>query len=321
MSVIIRKEQARQKGWKFLPAKHAGGRSPIAPLAASVLAVAIAVVALGYVSAPSVEPPSPSTVKAAKLASKPPAKPAPAEASKAALRLEADRLTAALLAFKKDHGALPSALTELVPLYLSDTDSSTPGLVGSWALEGYTLKKPDVSEIACRTLNPKEILTPIDHGVTGLRCVSVEDKHTAFYRIDEAPAPLAGFWQLNLQADRDGKLVSWKVTSEARLVETCEHAATLNQTVVLDSSERSVSVSVCLPAYEQEVAQIGQGLNLLEGSASLHIPIVADEQQWTLSIEAQACNFGQRTLSRLSLKPGAHVSAPSALSCDLKPTV
>lgn len=252
------------------------------------------------------------------------AKPADAQKEVSELNNQASKVMAALLAYKQEKGALAGKVAELLPRHLSPADGAEKWAT-KWSIEGYSLLAPGLSESACRLLSGGK-LTPIDHGRTGLQCVSENGVHKGVYRIDAGEPPLKGFWKFDIEGKLSGKLSTWKVTGAETFVHRCngdnvnagKAATQWTQEVELHSKSSLIKRTLCLPVYEQEVTPVEQGMSLLEGNDRIYLSGVANEQPWSLSVSAQACDFGARVSATISLRPAQVPASSSKVSCDLR---
>lgn len=252
------------------------------------------------------------------------AKPVDAQKEVSELNNQASKIVAALLAYKQERGSVAGKVTELIPRYLSPAEGAERW-ASKWAVEGYSLRIPGLSEEACRLLSGGK-LTPIDHGRTGLQCVSEKGAHQGIYRIDEGEPPLKGFWKFDIEGKLTGKLSIWKVQGSETFVQRC-HGDNVNagkaatewtQEVELDAKNATVKRVLCLPAYEQEVTPLEQGMSLLEGHDHVALSGMANEAPWSLNVSAQACDFGARVSATIFLKATPSQALPPNVSCDLR---
>lgn len=240
------------------------------------------------------------------------------------LHAEASRLVAAILAYKEDKLSFPKKLSDLTPLFLADTPTNK-NLLSKWTFsEENVLRRAGLGESACRQLTDGS-LAHIDHALKGLSCVASEDDKTftALYRIDSGKPPLKGFWQIELKGALKDTLSTWKIVGNPKLTTTCTGDKELSQQVELNKDKNSYSQVLCIPAYEEEVKLVQQGISLLGGSEQLIVQGSAMDAPWALRIQAQACDFGRRVVTRLDLsrQVTSASTAPSLLSCDLKPLI
>lgn len=315
MAVLLKKKKAlASAGWAAWSASLKSSK-PLFPTVMMLVGLVSVSVGMLFVA----EPPADTRLVAPVNAKGPATGEAPADPLKddvSLMHAQTSRIVAALLAYKKLEGVLPEDLQALEPYYLAKGEGHA-GVTG-WKLVDFTLKKEGIKADLCKSINGGKV-TPIDHGVVGLRCVSVNNVNTAVYRIDPAEPPKKGFLRIELAGSLDNKLSTWSVIGTPVAEAECEGPAEALERLELQGPVSSVSRTFCLLAYEQELEPIRRGLSLLEGGDVLEIQGMAMEEPWYLRLSAQACGFGSKVLAQVELGGKTPpVLVPAALSCDLK---
>lgn len=243
------------------------------------------------------------------------------EAELKSVYAQAASLHAAFLAFQLDNqGEAPSSINQMLGKYLAEpqaTGKAKTTWLDTWALKDGVFTMSNLSANTCRALSPYKVLSSLDYGKNGVRCVSYGSKHFAHYHmVDKNHA--SGYWKLTLTGELKGKLATWRVSAEKKLVDSCDSVEPPKGFIELSAVEPKKTIELCIPQIEVEATEINQGLSLLENEETLTMDFVSKEKPMTLSLQASACDSNTVSVARILVAPTGQQKPTAPINCDLR---
>jgi len=269
-------------------------------LSLAVLAIGSSAFGLGVLSGKLAEP-VPALIQARAVEA--------VEAGGEAARLSktSRMLLAAVMAYRREHGALPESLEALHPVYLEALPDS------AWTLEGQSVRRLIEDESVCGALGVEDTdASPaIDEGAAGLRCFRTLEGTMFAHRLIDEPVKAFEMAHLLVSGELEDRLLTWTVrtvpSEDGVGCRAPEDVDAPMQSARLMRMEGRYEARYCVPVFAGEHEPIHRVMSLTKGEGSLIIGGLSLGRAWSLQVATALCEeasaqvamrlrFGEQTM-------------------------